>query len=141
MSDTADADDDQHVATGTDEPSSVYVWQRVGLRAELEKTPCRRLFSTSGPERDVAIIHDAARDVFYAMDACCPHQGGPLNEGDIEDIGGNLKITCPWHYYQFDVKTGKSDTGLQQRVYEVKVEDGLVFVKCPTKLSLTPFKK
>uniref|UniRef100_S4REF7 Si:ch211-212d10.2 n=1 Tax=Petromyzon marinus TaxID=7757 RepID=S4REF7_PETMA len=118
-------------------------WQLAGPRAELEKTPCRRLFSSSGPERDVAIIHDAARDALHAMDACCPHQdkGGPLNEGDIEDIGGDLKITCPWHYYQFDVKTGKSDTGLQQRVYEVKVEDGLVFVKCPTKLSLTPFKK
>ena len=38
----------------------------------------------------------------------CPHQGGPLVLGDIEDIGGQLCVTCPWHGFRFDVRTGVS---------------------------------
>jgi nitrite reductase/ring-hydroxylating ferredoxin subunit len=39
----------------------------------------------------------------FAIDAVCSHQGGPLEEGNIE--GYNL--TCPWHYAVFDVRNGK----------------------------------
>jgi nitrite reductase/ring-hydroxylating ferredoxin subunit len=39
----------------------------------------------------------------FAMDAVCSHQGGPLEEGNLE--GYNL--TCPWHYAVFDVRNGK----------------------------------
>ena len=39
----------------------------------------------------------------FAMDAICSHQGGPLEEGNLE--GYNL--TCPWHYAVFDVRNGK----------------------------------
>jgi glycine betaine catabolism B len=39
----------------------------------------------------------------YAMDATCSHQGGPLDEGNLE--GHNL--TCPWHYAVFDVRSGR----------------------------------
>ncbi|MBN3285170.1 RFESD protein, partial [Polyodon spathula] len=66
-------------------------------------------------------------------------EGGPLCEGDIEEADGVLKVFCPWHDYDFDIRTGESQTGLQQQVYEVKVEDGLVYVKHRSQLSLTPF--
>ena len=39
----------------------------------------------------------------FAMDAVCSHQGGPLEEGNLE--GYNL--TCPWHYAVFDVRNGR----------------------------------
>jgi nitrite reductase/ring-hydroxylating ferredoxin subunit len=39
----------------------------------------------------------------FAIDAICSHQGGPLEEGNLE--GYNL--TCPWHYAVFDVRNGK----------------------------------
>jgi nitrite reductase/ring-hydroxylating ferredoxin subunit len=39
----------------------------------------------------------------FAMDSICSHQGGPLEEGNLE--GYNL--TCPWHYAVFDVRNGK----------------------------------
>ena len=29
---------------------------------------------------------------FYALDNVCPHQGGPLGEGELD---GNM-VTCPW---------------------------------------------
>jgi nitrite reductase (NADH) small subunit len=61
-----------------------------------------------------------------AIDGICPHQGGPLAEGIVE---GTL-VTCPWHGWQFDIRTGAMPTGsrLRQSVYEVKVEGRDVLV-------------
>ncbi|RXN20395.1 Rieske domain-containing -like protein [Labeo rohita] len=73
------------------------------------------------------------------MDARCAHSGGPLCDGDIEEADGVLQVFCPWHDYDFNLKTGKSSTGLQQQVYEVKSEDGNVYVKHKSELSLQPF--
>ena len=39
----------------------------------------------------------------YAMDAVCSHEGGPLEDGNVE--GYNL--ICPWHYAVFDVRNAK----------------------------------
>lgn len=44
---------------------------------------------------------------------CLP--GGPLCEGDIEEADGVLQVFCPWHDYDFDLRTGKSGTSLQVR--------------------------
>lgn len=38
----------------------------------------------------------------FALDNACPHMGGPLGEGEIEDGC----VTCPLHAWQFDIKTG-----------------------------------
>jgi ferredoxin-NADP reductase len=37
------------------------------------------------------------------MDAVCSHEGGPLEDGNVE--GYNL--TCPWHYAVFDIRNAK----------------------------------
>jgi nitrite reductase (NADH) small subunit len=39
----------------------------------------------------------------YALGNSCPHMGGPLGEGEIEDC----MVTCPWHGWQFDIKSGE----------------------------------
>ena len=37
----------------------------------------------------------------HAVDSNCYHMGGPLGEGDIEELAsGHLCITCPWHKYK-----------------------------------------
>src|SRR5438309_2326154 len=61
-----------------------------------------------------------------AIDGICPHQGGPLAEGGVE---GTI-VTCPWHGWQFDVRTGTMPSGsrIKQAVYEVKVEGRDVLV-------------
>jgi nitrite reductase (NADH) small subunit len=41
---------------------------------------------------------------FYALDGVCPHQGGPLGKGTIS---GHI-VTCPWHGWQFDVRSGEN---------------------------------
>jgi nitrite reductase/ring-hydroxylating ferredoxin subunit len=49
------------------------------------------------------------------------HRGG--NEPGEGELEGDL-VTCPWHAWQYDVKTGKSTTNPSAAVksYQVKVE-------------------
>ena len=64
-----------------------------------------------------------------AIDGICPHQGGPLADGPLE----GTTVVCPWHGWQFDVRTGKTPLGpkIKQAVYEVKVEGQDVLVGVP----------
>jgi nitrite reductase (NADH) small subunit len=64
-----------------------------------------------------------------AIDGICPHQGGPLADGPIE----GTTVTCPWHGWQFDVRSGKTPLGpkITQPVYEVKIDDQDVLVGVP----------
>ncbi|MEO6725772.1 MAG: Rieske 2Fe-2S domain-containing protein [Blastocatellia bacterium] len=59
---------------------------------------------------------------FYALKDFCPHRGAPLSEGFLEDG----KVFCPWHCFDFSLKTGESQIASHLRVatYPVKVEDG-----------------
>lgn len=63
---------------------------------------------------------------FFALKHECPHEGGPLAEGELVD---NC-IVCPWHGWMFDVKTGKCpDREAGTDTYEVKVEENEVFIR------------
>jgi len=59
----------------------------------------------------------------YAMDAVCSHEGGPLEEGELE---GNTLI-CPWHQGKFDIRSAKAsaetDWITDLRSYSVVVDD------------------
>jgi nitrite reductase (NADH) small subunit len=60
-----------------------------------------------------------------ALDNECPHRGGPLSEGMVEDG----KIVCPWHAWAFDPKTGATDASQERAaVYPVTMEGDDVFV-------------
>ena len=43
---------------------------------------------------------------FYAIDDICSHDGGSLDQGELEDD----QIECPRHGARFDVKTGRALT-------------------------------
>ena len=64
---------------------------------------------------------------FYALQGACLHLKGPLGEGVLD---AQHYLTCPWHGWKYDPKTGKNDFDLaiRARTYEVKVEDGSVKV-------------
>ncbi len=64
--------------------------------------------------------------VISAIDGVCPHQGGPLADGALD---GSC-VTCPWHAWRFDVRTGQSPLGpkIKQAVYEVRIEGSDVLV-------------
>jgi nitrite reductase (NADH) small subunit len=61
------------------------------------------------------------------VDGVCPHEGGPLGEGVIEEG----RVVCPWHAYAFDVHSGAclQDDGLKAEPLEAAVENGELRVK------------
>jgi len=65
--------------------------------------------------------------VISAIDGICPHQGGPLADGPLE----GTCVTCPWHGWQFDVRTGTTpiNSRIKQQVFEVKVEGQDILVQ------------
>lgn len=64
-----------------------------------------------------------------ALENRCPHQGGPVGEGSIED--GWLR--CPWHGYDYDPITGRPPEGFTDAVtaYEVDEREDGVYVRVP----------
>src|SRR6266516_543138 len=83
-------------------------------------------FSTPVKGKQLALFLHADGRVF-AVDAECPHAGGPLDEGKIK----NCEVTCPLHDYKFDLITGRcsTDPGLSIKTYPVFVEDKQVWVE------------
>jgi nitrite reductase/ring-hydroxylating ferredoxin subunit len=61
-----------------------------------------------------------------ALSAVCPHRGGPLADGQID----NKVLVCPMHLNAFDIRTGCSLSGLSDlTVYPVSVDaDGILEV-------------
>ena len=64
------------------------------------------------------------------MENTCCHQGGPLCEGDIEDITlendrTSVCVTCPWHGWKFKLDSGECThtEDYVQSVYPCKVSD------------------
>lgn len=63
---------------------------------------------------------------YYALNNVCPHQGGPLGDGKVEDGC----VYCPWHGWQFELDTGNHAQGLKQATtYPVVVEDETIYVQ------------
>ncbi|ESL10952.1 hypothetical protein TRSC58_01307 [Trypanosoma rangeli SC58] len=103
-------------------------------------------------ERNIAVFR--YKDCFYAVDNACYHHGGPLLEGDIEEIDGHPCVVCPWHQYRITLDTGEGlywalqmtpsgvpdrkapqkvcSKGKKQRTHIVTLEDGEVFVTLNT---------
>ncbi len=64
---------------------------------------------------------------FYALDGICPHNGGPLGKGKLD----GCIVTCPWHGWQFDVRSGQSQLTetICQPGYQVRVVDEDVMIE------------
>ena len=68
----------------------------------------------------------------WAMDRVCYHMGGPLELGDLEDLGlpGGPVVRCPWHSYRIGLADGAGlyqqtpgqwkSKGIRQRVHAVR---------------------
>jgi thiamine pyrophosphate-dependent acetolactate synthase large subunit-like protein/nitrite reductase/ring-hydroxylating ferredoxin subunit len=64
-----------------------------------------------------------------ALENRCPHQGGPLGEGSIE----NGWLRCPWHGYDYDPLTGRPPEGFTDGAarFEVAERPDGVYVRLP----------
>jgi nitrite reductase/ring-hydroxylating ferredoxin subunit len=62
-----------------------------------------------------------------ALDGTCPHRGGPLGQGTVIDG----VVTCPWHGWRFEVRTGRcvNFPDRDQPVVPVREDGGDVVVE------------
>ncbi|TAH38712.1 MAG: (2Fe-2S)-binding protein [Planctomycetota bacterium] len=63
----------------------------------------------------------------YAISNVCNHKGGPLAEGRVR----GEYVLCPWHAWEYSVKTGKGPPGYDEETvptYAVEVRGGEVWV-------------
>jgi nitrite reductase (NADH) small subunit/3-phenylpropionate/trans-cinnamate dioxygenase ferredoxin subunit len=69
----------------------------------------------------------------YALDNTCPHAGGPIGEGTLV---GDV-VTCPWHGWRFNVRTGERPENPDFRLArcEVRIDGTEIQVAVPL-----PFK-
>lgn len=65
--------------------------------------------------------------VFHALSNACPHAGGPLGEGQLE----NALLRCPYHGWAFDVTDGSCRTNpdVQATIFNIHVERDAVCVQ------------
>jgi nitrite reductase (NADH) small subunit len=96
-----------------------------------------RLVEVNG--REIGIVRTT--EGVFALGNRCPHQGAPICLGRVtgtmvasdpnEYVYGEEEIVvrCPWHGYEFSLRTGKSYGGVikgRVPVYRVEVRDGVV---------------
>jgi nitrite reductase/ring-hydroxylating ferredoxin subunit len=76
-----------------------------------------------------AICLTRTDDGYGALDNRCPHQGGPLGDGQLE--GGY--VICPWHAYEYDPRTGTPPEGFADAAtgYRVEARDDGLYVEVP----------
>lgn len=95
--------------------------------ARVEDVPPGQMRRVEVDGRDVVLVNLAG--TFYAIDHNCPHNGGPLARGRLDACNG--WITCPWHAWTWDVRTGRAvapPVTYRALTYAVRVEAGRVLV-------------
>jgi nitrite reductase/ring-hydroxylating ferredoxin subunit len=92
--------------------------------AKLEDIEPGELASVKVGETEHA--HARVDGEVYAVQGHCLHLQGPLCEGRLK---GHM-LSCPWHGWQYDVRTGENefDRAIRLETYEVRIEDGDVRV-------------
>jgi 3-phenylpropionate/trans-cinnamate dioxygenase ferredoxin subunit len=84
----------------------------------------------------------ATPEGYFAIRNYCPHHGAPLCIGHVsgtmvaEDpsdpdyVMDGQVIKCPWHQWEFDLRTGRSlfDAKVRARAYPVLVRDGDIYI-------------
>lgn len=94
---------------------------------EPDELPEGRVKSVTIDKDTLCMTHYEGQ--YGALDNRCPHQGGPLGEGSIE----NGLLRCPWHGWDYCPLSGKPpgdfDDGVP--VFDVEVRNDGVYVALP----------
>lgn len=82
-----------------------------------------RTFTVDGTQIAVFRLRDGS---LRALDAVCPHRGGPLADG----LADGQVVVCPLHGHTFDLCTGAEANGadLAVRSYPVTAVEGAIFI-------------
>lgn len=86
-----------------------------------------------------AVVVFNLKGEFFALADACPHHGGSLAEGKLTGLvesggPGDYRysrqgeiVRCPWHSWEFDIRTGRSRCDprrIRTRAYDVSVAPG-----------------
>ena len=68
-----------------------------------------------------------SKENLYACAAKCPHAGGAMSAGYIDEIGN---IVCPLHRYKFSVENGRntSGEGYYLKIYPIEKRENGIFI-------------
>lgn len=116
--------------------------RRVVARASEVKPGSCKIVTVLG--REVGLFNIGGE--YFALSNRCPHKGAELCRGMIVALVGSSGpgtyhlsrpgefIRCPWHGWEFDIRTGQSwcdPKSVKARQFAVKVEPGSELVKGP----------
>lgn len=98
---------------------------------ELDELPEGRVTTVNVDHHTYAVTHYNGQ--YGVLDNRCPHQGGPLGEGSIEN--GHLR--CPWHGYDYDPLSGKPPPPFDDApaCFTTEVREDGVYVALPPEKS------
>lgn len=93
--------------------------------ARVEDLPLMEGRAVTVGGRRIALFRTA--DGLHAVDAVCPHKGGPLEVGLV----GDARVVCPLHNWAFELATGHCVSGGEGSiaVHTVLVQDGWVYLE------------
>lgn len=96
-------------------------WYRVGDKEMLD--PGRVTTVTAGT---TTIALTRTEKGYGAISNRCPHQGGPLGDGFLQ----NGYVICPWHAYEYDPHDGTAPGGYDDHVpcFPVEERDDGVYI-------------
>jgi nitrite reductase/ring-hydroxylating ferredoxin subunit len=105
-------------------PFSRYLMSRWIRAIELDACPPGAAVECVVDDHIVALFNVAGE--IFALDGVCPHQGGPLGKGCLT---GTI-VTCPWHGWQFDVRTGQHQLSrsIRQPSYPTRIEGDSIWI-------------
>lgn len=115
----------------------------VGMKSEFAPRDRKVVVVSEGLEIGVFRLGDD----FFAYESSCPHMGGPVCQGKILNrveemlapdktaIGLRfspeiVNIVCPWHGFEFDIRTGihQGNSTVKLTPYKVKLVGDEVYV-------------
>lgn len=78
-------------------------------------------------DREFAVFQLDETGEIVVLDNACPHANGNLSGGVVAEG----VVTCPWHEWRFDLRTGVCTNSDRARVtrYPVEVRDGHVWIQ------------
>ena len=86
-------------------------WVKIIKTAELPPGKCTNVFlGTMG----IALANVHGR--YYAADNRCPHDGGPLGMGEMDEEW----IVCPYHGWAYSMKNGEHDNDRNRHMTTLK---------------------
>lgn len=98
--------------------------------APLNSLPVNQGVLVRLADRELALFNLGSRCL--VIDNECPHQGGPLSDGIVSSVDGQVTVTCPMHSRRVCLESGRivkpATFGPCVRTYPAAIENGVVYL-------------